>query len=236
MIRIPALSSEELIVSKAQEGGFPPVDKAIISQVLSGAQDGPLPKDKALRLLDAIGISREKAIIACSVLEAKIAAIDVGYPINLTGISMHGGESSETVENITDENTMRLEFKRLMLSSDASGVKIAPSLCGARAYFGIRRRARTGHIVICGTYPASDSRPMKYAACSMPVTKEEATQMFLRVRSSFMLNEILFEDCLRRLSALCHFAPQIDSMDILPVVANTRNVVALDAAVIVKNS
>ena len=235
MIRIPAITSEELILSNAAEGGYPPVDKEIIGQVFAGQAEGPLPKENALRLLDAIGISREKAIIANTIMEAKIAAIDVGYPINLKGLSLRGGEESELVENLTDENTMRLEFKRLMLSSEARGVLIAPSLSGARAYFGIRRRARLGHLIICAAYPGSASRPETFAACTMPVTKEVAAEVFKRIRGGFQLNEVMFEDCLRRLSALCEAAPQIESMDILPVVASARNVVALDAAVTVKN-
>ena len=130
---------------------------------------------------------------------------------------------------------MRLEFKRLMLSSEARSVLISPALSGARAYFGIRRRARLGHLVICGTYASSQSKPEAFTACTLPVTKAEAREMFARVKGSFQLSEIIFTDTLRRLSALCEAAPQIESMDIMPVVASARNVVALDAAVNVKN-
>lgn len=235
MIRIPALTSEEIILGKSSETAYPPIDKEIIEQLLGGAADGALPQESALRLLDAIGISREKTLVTCTIMEAKLAAIDIGYPINMQGISVHGGEEKELVENITDENTMRLEFKRLMLSSEARSVLISPALSGARAYFGIRRRARLGHLVICGTYASSQSKPEAFTACTLPVTKAEAREMFARVKGSFQLNEIIFTDTLRRLSALCEAAPQIESMDIMPVVASARNVVALDAAVNVKN-
>ena len=231
MIRIPALTSEEIILGKSSETAYPPIDKEIIEQLLGGAADGALPQESALRLLDAI----EKTLVTCTIMEAKLAAIDIGYPINMQGISVHGGEEKELVENITDENTMRLEFKRLMLSSEARSVLISPALSGARAYFGIRRRARLGHLVICGTYASSQSKPEAFTACTLPVTKTEAREMFARVKGSFQLSEIIFTDTLRRLSALCEAAPQIESMDIMPVVASARNVVALDAAVNVKN-
>jgi len=236
MIRIPAITSEELIVSKSTESCYPPVDKEIINSILSSSDDGPLTNGMALMLLDAIGISRQKAIIATSNMEAKIAAIDIGYPINMESISVHDALPPEMVENITDENTMKLEFQRLMHSSDTKGVLLGPSLEGSRAYFGVRRSARLGHLIICGTYPQTDKRPERFICCTMPVTKVEATEAFHRIKGEHRISEIQFVDALRRLSALCDYAPQIDKIDIMPVVASTRSVVALDVQVSIKKT
>ena len=232
MIRIPAITSENLIVSKNDNSGYPPVDKEIIHAVIDDSPAGMLRADKALRLMDAIGLSHQKEIIATTILEAKMAAIDIGYPVNMKSISMHEDGETSAVINVTDENTMRLEFKRLMLDSDVKGVLISPSLDGDRAYFGIRSRAKFGHLIICGTYPASEQKPCCFAACTMPVSKAEATEAMDRVQGSFQLNKILFVDTLRRLSALCTEAPRIESMDIMPVVASSRSVVALDISVV----
>lgn len=234
MIRIPAITSDNLIVSGSAECCYPPVDKEILRGIVSKAQDGPLPQEQALRLLDAIGIVRQKTFIATSALEAKISAIDIGYPINMQSIAVHDALEPEVVENITDENTMKLEFLRLMRSSDAKGVLLSPSLAGARAYFGIRRSAKYGHLVLCGTYPSSAERPELFISCTMPVTKVEAMRAFGRVKGDFHLNEVLFVDTLRRLSALCEFAPEIERADIMPVVATTHNMVALDIAAVIK--
>jgi acetyltransferase len=232
MIRIPAITSENLIVSRLDNISYPPVDKEIIRDVMDNSPAGPLPADKTMRLMDAIGLSHQKETIATTILEAKMAAIDIGYPVNLKSISMHEDGETSSVINVTDENTMRLEFKRLMLDSDVKGVLISPSLEGDRAYFGIRHRAKYGHIIICGTYPATEQKPVTFAACTMPVSKEDATEAMERVQGSFQLNKILFVDTLRRLSALCSIAPRIESMDIMPVVASARSVVALDISVL----
>ena len=232
MIRIPAITSENLIVSQNDNSGYPPVDKEIIHAVIDDSPAGPLSADRALRLMDAIGLSHQKEVIATTILEAKMAAIDIGYPVNMKSISMHEDGKTSLVINITDENTMRLEFKRLMLDSDVKGVLISPSLEGDRAYFGIRRRAKYGHLIICGTYSASDLKPCRFAACTMPVSKAEATEAIERIQGNFQLNKILFVDTLRRLSALCTIAPRIESMDIMPVVANARSAVALDISVV----
>lgn len=232
MIRIPAITSKNLIVSQEDGSTYPPVDKEIIQAITDNAPAGPLGLDESLRILDAIGISRQKEIIATSILEAKMAAIDIGYPVNMSSVSLHNEGELSSVESITDENTMRLEFKRLMLSSDAKGVLITPSLEGDRAYFGIRRRAKYGQLILCGAYSANESRPEDIVACTIPVTKASSAEAMARVKGNFQINKILFTDTLRRLSALCSAAPRIEQIDIMPTVASTRSVVALDISVV----
>ena len=129
---------------------------------------------------------------------------------------------------------MKLEFLRLMRSSDAKGVLLSPSLVGERVYFGIRHSAKYGHLIVCGAYSASAGRPGLFISCTMPVTKVEAMRAFSRVKGGFHLNEILFVDIMRRLSALCELAPEIERADIMPVVATTHNMVALDIAAVIK--
>ena len=63
------------------------------------------------------------------------------------------------------------------------------------------------------------------------VTKAAATEALERVKGNLQINKILFVDTLRRLSALCAVAPKIEQMDIMPTVASTRSVVALDISV-----
>lgn len=231
MIRIPTFTSEQLIVSQSADTAYPPVDKAIINEATEGEGAGDLSYDKSLRLLDAIGISRVKEIIATNTMEAKMAAIDICYPIDMKSICVHEEGPAEVVKNITDENTMRLEFRRLMLSSDVKGVLISPSLESSLAYFGIRHKARQGHIIVCGACTGQSGRPQEFCACTMPVGKAEAEAAYERIKGPSQLNKVVFTDTLRRLSALCAAAPQIDKMDIIPAVVSTRSVVALDIAV-----
>ena len=234
MIRIPAVTSDNRILSQAQEGNYPPVDREIIHSVIDSAADGCLAAEQALRLLDAIGINRQKEIIATSVTEAKYAATDIGYPVNLKSISAHDNHLDEAVEDISDENTLKMEFRRLVLSSDVKGVLLGPSLKGTRVYFGVRHSARWGHLVVCGTFSGTGDRPDNFIFCNTPVTKEEARKVFDRIRGDRQLNEVSFVETLRRLSALCHAAAGIERMDIMPAVANAHCVVALDAAVCIK--
>ena len=232
MIRIPAITSQNLIVSSGAPADYPPIAQEIIADIIAGCKPGAtLEEEQALRLLDAIGISRKRTLIATNLDEAKEAVTDIGLPVCMDSISMRADGSSETVDRVTDRNTMRLEFHRMMRNSDVKGVRFSPVIDGSGAYFGIRRRARQGHIVICGTYPPGQEKPDTFVACTLPVTKAEATEMYDRVKAGRLTNQILFVDTLRRLSALCDFAPMIDKMDIHPTVTTSRGVIALGASV-----
>lgn len=230
MIRIPATTPQNLIVSHSGSVINPPIDKEIVDEVMGSSTSCTLSKENALRLLDAIGIIRDRTLIATSMEEARTIVTDIGFPINMENISVYEADGREVVENITDRNTMRLEFSRLMRDPGTKGVLISPALTGASVYFGIRHRAKLGHLVVCGAVSPSNARPSGFISSTLPVSKEEASRIFQRVKGDYQINEVVFTDTLRRLSALCSYAPQIDKMDIFPVVVNARNVVALDAS------
>ncbi|MBP5504554.1 MAG: acetate--CoA ligase family protein [Bacteroidales bacterium] len=236
MIRIPATTPQNLITDPNGSNVNPPIDKETIDDILAGSASATLPNETALRLLDAIGISRDRSLIATTLDEAREAVTDIGFPVNMEAISLHDGESKVTIEHITDRNTMRLEFERLMKDADTNGVLIRPSLYGATAYFGIRKKAGHGHVVVCGAVSKKAEKPSGFMFCTLPVTKEAATQAYNRVKGEFQINEVLFTDAIRRLSALCSYAPAIDKMDIYPVIVNARNLMAMDAAVSIDKS
>lgn len=236
MIRIPATTQQNLIMSGGEAAVNPPIDKETIDEVLQGSTSAVLDKEQSLRLLDAIGISRERTLIVNTIDEARVAATDIGFPINMENITLYEGDEKQVIENITDKNTMRLEFDRLMRAPGAKGVLIRPSLFGAGFYFGIRYRAALGHLVVCGTVTSPETKPSGFVCSTLPVTKTEASAILSRVRGCQQINEYIFSDTLRRLSALCSYAPQIEKMDIFPVVVNARSVVALDANVALRQS
>ncbi|MBR3744149.1 MAG: acetate--CoA ligase family protein [Bacteroidales bacterium] len=236
MIRIPATTQQNLIESQGGSAVNPPVDKEIINEVIGGASSLTLSKENSLRLLDAIGISRERTYIATDLEEARIAVTDIGFPINIKTVSVYEADKSEIVESITDRNTMRLEFGRLMRGQNAKGILISPALSGAVTYLGIRQKEGLGHLVVCGAITSEETKPTRFVYCTLPVTKTEATEIYQRVKGDFQVNEVIFTDTLRRLSALCTVAPQIDKLDIFPVIVSARSVVALDASATIRKT
>ena len=70
-----------------------------------------------------------------------------------------------------------------------------------------------------------------------PVTKIEAEEMIKGLKSYKIIqgvrgkegvNEPLFNEIIRRVSALCTIAPEIMEMDINPLLANSKTITAVD--------
>ena len=103
MIRIPATTQQNLIMSGGEAAVNPPIDKETIDEVLQGSTSAVLDKEQSLRLLDAIGISRERTLIVNTIDEARVAATDIGFPINMENITLYEGDEKQVIENITDK-------------------------------------------------------------------------------------------------------------------------------------
>ena len=232
MIRIPAISFQNVIVSQLHDSPLPPVDKEMIHDIVSNAPAGELSATDSLRLMEAIGIGGDREIVASTIMQAKMAAIEIGYPVNIQSICEDG--TGECIEDITDENTMRLEYKRLMLSSACKGVRVSPSMGSSFIYFGIRQRPMLGHILLCGIYSPSQRHPDTFVALTAPVDRETAADAVKQFSGESPVQMFMIADTLRRLGALCEEAPRISSADIMPTVTGTRSIVATGASFILK--
>ena len=232
MIRIPAVTFQEQIASEDVGSALPPIDREMIHNIVDKAPEGELDTTDAIRLIEALGISSEKEILATNLMQAKMAAIDIGYPVKLQ--SYGEGIQRESVDNITDENTMRLEFKRLMLIHGAQGAILSPSMNGKYHYFGIRHKPKTGHIILFGIYDRTQRHPTSYTAFTVPLGREKVMASVKKVADFSQENEVLIVDTLRRLEALCREAPRIIGADIMPTVTGTRSIVATGVSVILK--
>ena len=234
MIKTPAITPDTLILSHTREVTNPPLDIEIIRGIIDGCTADTIPSGQALRLLDAIGISRERELFVSNPTDVHVASIEIGMPVSISTVPASEDEMPETVSEIYDENTLRVEFNRMVRSSETQGVMVRPSLIGAKMYFGIRRRARYGHVIVCSICSDGESRPSRYIFCSRPVSQEEAREAYTRAGGSGVVGQIIFIDTLRRLSALCEVAPEIFKMDIWPVVGCKQSIIATGCNILLK--
>lgn len=73
-----------------------------------------------------------------------------------------------------------------------------------------------------------------------PVSSEEAKEMITELKGYKLIqgtrgqegvNEIIFNEAIRRISALCNSAPEIFEMDLNPLLGNLKQVIAVDARI-----
>lgn len=225
---------------------LPPVDKKIIRDIINSNSEGYLPPDQVSLLLDAAGINRTKEFVVDTPEKALDAVREIGYPVVMKVVGpVHKSDVGGVALNITDDATLISEYHRMMTIKDAAGVLLQPMLSGTEIFVGAKREDKFGHLVMCGLggIYVEAFKDINYALS--PVSKVEADEMIRGLRAIKLIegtrgkegvNIALFNETIRRVSALCAAAPEIFEMDINPLLGNSKAVTAVDARIRIEKS
>lgn len=224
-----------------EDASLPPVDKKWIREIIDSSSDGYLSPEKVQQLLDAAGIPRAKEVVATTPEELLSRAKEIGYPLAMKVIGpVHKSDVGGVALNITDETTLLEKFRHMMTIPQTTAVLLQPMLSGTQIFIGAKREGNFGHLILCGLGGifVETLKDINYSLS--PVSRVEADEMIHSLRSYRMLegtrgqegvNIPMFSEAVRRVSALCQAAPEIFEMDINPLMAGTRQVIAVDARI-----
>jgi len=220
---------------------LPPVDKKIIRDVIKKAENGYLSPLQVQMLLDAAGISRVKEIVVDKMAQLKKAALEIGFPIVMKVVGpVHKTDVGGVVLNVTDEETMIVEFNRMMNIPGTHAIMLQPMLTGIQIFIGAKREEKFGHLVMCGLGGIFIEVLNDVQSALSPVSKSEAEIMIRSLKGYKMIkgnrglegvNEAIFIENIRRVSALCNAAPEIFEMDLNPLLGNSKQIIAVDARI-----
>ncbi|MDD2424544.1 MAG: acetate--CoA ligase family protein [Bacteroidales bacterium] len=227
--------------SFVKEESLPPVDTRIIREVIDSVKNGYLSPEQVQVLLDGAGINRAREMVVNTPDDLKKAAIQIGYPLVMKVVGpVHKSDVSGVVLNVTDEETMLLEFNRMMRIPKTTAILLQPMLSGEQLFIGAKREDKFGHLIMCGLGGIYVEVLKDTSTALSPVTRSEADKMIRRlkgysiikgVRGGSGVNEVLFNEAIRRVSALCKAAPEIFEMDINPLLGNGKSITAVDARI-----
>ena len=224
-----------------KDSTLPQVDTQTIRGVIDSASNGYLEPEKVQMLLDAAGIPRAKEVVAATEEEALQGASTVGYPLVMKVIGpIHKSDVGGVALNISDDETLVAEFRRMIQIPQTTAILMQPMLSGTQIFIGAKREGVFGHLVLCGLGGifVETLKDINYSLA--PVSQIEADEMIKGLRSYKMLegtrgqegvNITMFAEAIRRVSALCDAAPEIFEMDLNPLLGNSREVVAVDARI-----
>lgn len=233
----------KVINTRGPEGDFqlPPVDKKMIRKVIDESGNGYLSPEKVQKLLDAAGISRAKEAVAADENSLRKYAKELGYPLVMKVIGpVHKSDVGGVVLNVTDDETLVTEFARMMKIKDTTSILLQPMLSGTQLFAGAKREGKFGHLIMCGLGGIFVEAMGDISTSLAPVSKHEASEMITSLRGYKIIqgtrgqegvSEFLYNETLRRLSALCIAAPEIFEMDINPLLGNMKQVIAVDARI-----
>lgn len=217
------------------------IDKAYIRAIIDSNENGYLLPSAVRSLLDGAGIPRAKEATVYSKEGAVENAAKIGYPMVMKVVGpVHKSDVGGVVLNVMSDKQLVTEFNRMMKIPDTTGILLQPMLSGTELFVGANYEDKFGHMILCGLGGIFIEvlKDVKQGLC--PICPNEALGMIRGLKSYKIIegvrgqkgiDEKIFADILVRLSALLEVAPEIKELDLNPLLAIGKKIIAVDARI-----
>lgn len=204
-------------------------------------KNGLIPTDIGFALLDLMGIARPKNRIVSSEEDAIAAAKELGFPLVMKVVGpAHKSDVGGVVLNVDSIDSVQKNFLRLNAIESATGVELCQMESGLEVLIGVKKEHGFGHLITCGLGGifVEVLKDIQYALA--PINKEEALKMIRSLKSYKMIqgvrgkegvNEELFADTICKISDLLSIVPEIDEIDLNPLMGRGNRLAAVDVVI-----
>lgn len=218
------------------------VDVPHIREIIDSIHaDGYIGPKLVNDLLHSAGIPTVSEFVSNNKSEFLSFARGIGFPVVAKVVGpIHKSDVGGVSLNINSEEYLALEFDRMMKLKDATSVMVQPMLKGTELFIGAKYEERFGHVVLCGLGGifvevlrdvSSGLAPLSYDEAYSMIHSLRAYKIIQGTRGQKGINEAKFAEIIVRLSTLLRFATEIKEMDINPLLATDKAVVAVDARI-----
>ena len=242
----------------ADDAGILEVDKERACRIIERVRAGErtkLSEQEALELCVAYGISTATAQVATSADEAAAIANAAGYPVVMKIVSqdvVHKSDIGGVIVGVADEREVRNAYEKILTSVRAAipnarvdGVLVQKMVSGGRETIaGIARDSLFGPLIMFGLGGIYVEVLRDVVFRVAPLRRSDAEDMISGIRGAKMLDEIRGQPAadrralvsiLRRISQLATDFPEIEEMDINPLLVFSDGAIAVDCRVRITN-
>ena len=210
----------------------------------NGIQSGYLAPEVVREILSCAGIPLVPEMVSIEKEELVAFAERVGFPVVAKVVGpIHKSDVGGVTLNIRTPEHLAMEFDRMMQIKDATGVMVQKMLKGTELFIGAKYETRFGHVTLCGLGGifvevlkdvSSGLAPLSYAEAYSMIHSLRGYKILKGTRGQKGINEQKFAEIIVRLSTLLRFATEIKEMDINPLLADEKDVVAVDARILIE--
>lgn len=215
-------------------------NKSKIEQLLQG-KTGLLSTADALHLLDLIGVKRPQEELVNNKETALNAAKSIGFPLVMKVVGpAHKSEVGGVILGVSSIEEVKESYFKLINIPDAQGVQISKMEQGIEIFIGVKKEGDFGHIITCGLGGifVEVLKDIQYSLA--PINHQEALKMIRSLKSYPIIkgirgkegiDEEIIATTLCKISALLSIAPQIEEMDINPLMGQGKHLSAVDIVI-----
>lgn len=203
--------------------------------------NGYVSPDIVRQLFQCAGIPMVAEMVSTNCDELVDFAIKEGFPVVAKVVGpVHKSDVGGVTLNIRTPEHLKLEFERMMQIPDATGVMVQRMLKGTELFIGAKYEQRFGHVVLCGLGGIfvevlkdvqSGLAPLSYGEAYSMIHSLRGYKILKGTRGQQGINEKKYAEIIVRLSTLLRFATEIKEMDINPLLADDKDIVAVDARI-----
>jgi acetyltransferase len=210
---------------------------------------------ESLEFLDAYQIPIAKTLIAKTPEEASVSAAELGYPVVMKAISpqlTHKTEFEGVALNICSPSEIPAVFSELAdkvknspVMAEFQGVALQPMIrkIDYELFVGARKDNQFGSVILFGM-GGTAAEIFKDIGIGFPALNQvlarrvmETTAIYKYAsNSNKQFNASLMDEILVKFSQLISDFPEIESVDINPLIASETDVVAVDARIVIDRS
>ena len=204
-------------------------------------EDGYIEPHQVQALLRSAGIPVVEEFVSANEEEVLAFARRAGFPVVAKVVGpVHKSDVGGVVLNIKSDQHLALEFVRMMQIPEVTGIMVQPMLKGTELFIGAKYEEKFGHVVLCGLGGifvevlkdvSSGLAPLSYDEAYSMIHSLRAYKIIKGSRGQKGVNEDKFAEIIVRLSTLLRFATEIKEMDINPLLATEKYVIAVDARI-----
>ena len=221
------------------------VDVPRIRRIIDGiSENGYISPDLVHQLLESAGIPTVPEFVSAEKKEVIKFAEKCGYPVVAKVVGpVHKSDVGGVALNIRSKEVLAAEFDRMMNIPDATAVMVQKMIKGTELFIGAKYEPRFGHVVLCGLGGifvevlkdvSSGLAPLSYAEAESMIKSLRGYKILKGTRGQQGINSRRYAEIIVRLSTLLRFATEIKEMDINPLLADEKDVIAVDARILVE--
>ena len=224
-----------------EEPVLPVVDEKKIREIIDNSDDGYLDANSVFDLLNAAGIPTIKQSTVHSPNSLKLIPRLFEFPLVLKVVGpLHKSDVGGVITGINNLHEMENAYRQLMKIDGAEAVLVQEQFNGLEIYMGVKAEDEFGHQALVGLGGIFVEVFKDVSAGLVPLGKPEALSMIRHLRSYPVIKRIrgkegvsedLLAETLMKLSALVKCAPEIEEMDINPLMGRGDRLVAVDARI-----
>lgn len=218
------------------------VDVPRIRRIIDSIQeDGYIAPHCVQALLHSAGIPVVDEFVSNQKEETLAFAQRTGFPVVAKVVGpVHKSDIGGVVLNIKNRQHLAFEFDRMMQIPEVTAVMVQPMLKGAELFVGAKYEEKFGHVVLCGLGGifvevlkdvSSGLAPLSYEEAYSMIHSLRAYKIIQGTRGQKGVNESKFAEIIVRLSTLLRFATEIKEIDINPLLATEKEIIAVDARI-----